>query len=391
MDISEIVVEKDSSISRSNPYHSTIRERFALTKPGSSKTTYHVSLNLKNSGIQFQSGDSIGILAQNDPILVQHLIDAMKSSGDEKIADPRSKETIILRDFLTFKANLSRLTSSFLRLLNTYEPYQDKKGRLDQLLLQENKPLLSEFLSTHDPLDVLKEYHEAKAPLQELCSQFGPLLPRFYSVASSPKAFPDEVHLTVALFTYTHSEEKRYGVASHFLCHLCEEQKTKVPIYVQPAHCFALPSDPNIPMIMIGPGTGIAPFRAFLQERVHLGAKGKNWLFFGERNRAFDFFYEDFLAELTTQGKLRLDVAFSRDQAEKLYVQNKMYENGAELWSWIQEGAYLYVCGDAQEMSKDVDAMLRTIAMEHGNLSEESAKAFLKKLRADKRYLLDVY
>ncbi|HSW87150.1 MAG TPA: sulfite reductase [Rhabdochlamydiaceae bacterium] len=391
MDISEITIEEKSAsiISRSNPFGSTVKERFALTKPGSSKTTYHISLDLRNSGLQFQAGDSIGVLAQNDPILVQHLIDAMKAEGDQQIVDPKSKENISLRDFLTFRANLSRLTSSFLKLLNSYN--LGKKARLNELLLQENKAKLSAFLSAHDPLDLLKEYHEVQAPLQELCSQFGPLLPRFYSAASSPKSLPDEVHLTVALFSYTHSGEKRYGVASHFLCHLCEQQKTQVPIYVQPAHCFSLPSDLNVPIIMIGPGTGIAPFRAFLQERVHLEAKGKNWLFFGERNRAYDFFYEDFFTELANKGTLRFDVAFSRDQAEKLYVQHKLYENASELWALIQEGAYLYVCGDAQEMAKDVESILRRIAIEQGNLSEDDAKAYLKKLRTEKRYQLDVY
>jgi sulfite reductase (NADPH) flavoprotein alpha-component len=379
------------SIDKSNPFPATIKERFPLTKPGSSKETYHVALDLSHSGIEFKSGDSLGIFGQNDPMLVEHVLQAMKASGEEPILDTRSNQTFPIRHFLSFKANLSRLTSSFLKLLYEYETVHDKKNDLHRLLQTENKPLLSQYLQSHDPLDLLKEYAGVQAPLQELCAQFGPLLPRFYSVASSLKALPNEVHLTVALFTYTHAGEQRYGVASHFLNHLAHEGITPVPIYVLPAHNFRLPEDPHTPIIMVGPGTGVAPFRAFLQERIACNAPGKNWLFFGECHRKFDFFYEDFWTQLVQDGSLRLDLAFSRDQAEKVYVQHKMYENAADLWAWLQEGAYFYVCGDAHHMAKDVDAMLQRIAKEQGNLTDDAAKAYVKQLRTEKRYLLDVY
>jgi sulfite reductase (NADPH) flavoprotein alpha-component len=379
------------TIDRLHPAPAVIKERFLLTKQGSTKRTFHLSLDITQAPIQFKVGDSIGIYAQNDPHLVQHLLEAMKAKGDELIYDPRTHTPLTLWEFLSFKANLSRLTSSFLKLFYEHEQKHDKKNSLQRLLQTENKPLLSQYLSTHDPLDLFKEYQDVQAPLQELCAQFGPLLPRFYSVASSQQLFKQEVHLTVALFSFTHNEEQRYGVGSHFLCHLAEVQKTPIPIYVQPAHHFTLPADDTAPIIMIGPGTGVAPFRAFMQERLARNATGKNWLFFGERNRQFDYFYQDEWESWVSQGKLVLDLAFSRDQEEKIYVQHKMLERAKQLWSWLEEGAYFFVCGDAHRMAKDVEHALQRIIQEQGQMSEEAAKAYVKTLRSQKRYLADVY
>jgi sulfite reductase (NADPH) flavoprotein alpha-component len=376
---------------RLHPFISKIKERKLLTGVGSTKETYHISLDLQGSGIQFKPGDSIGIYAQNDPILVQHLIEAMKASGEEPIIEQRSLQPMTLRYFLTHKANLARLTSSFLKLFHEYERAHDKKNQLSRLLNGENKALLTQYLAAHDPLDLCKEYGETTVPLQELCNQFGPLLPRFYSVASSQTSYPNEVHLTVALFTFTHAEEKRFGVASHFLTHIAHEQETPIPLYVQIAHSFALPSALDADLIMIGPGTGVAPYRAFLQERLSRNATGRHWLFFGERNRATDYLYGDYWDSLEREGQLVLDLAFSRDQFDKIYVQHKMYAKAEELWNWIKSGAYIYVCGDAQHMAKDVEATLIQIAIEQGYLNTEEAKAFFKSLRTQKRYLLDVY
>ncbi len=378
-------------VDRLHPYSVTIKERYPLTKVGSTKLTYHVTLNLKESPIEFRVGDSLGIYAQNDPILVQHLINALKATGEESIFYEKTKETLSLRDFLTFKANLARISSSFLKLLHEQDLIHDQKNQIHRLLEPDNKELLHEYLSAHDPLDVLKECQCPHLPLQAICQQFSPLLPRFYSAASSKKVHPDHVDLVVAVFTYTHSGEKRYGVASHFLCHLAELERTPVPVYVQPAHQFTLPQNPDAPIIMVGPGTGIAPFRGFLQERLHLQSPGKNWLFFGERHKSYDFFYEDYWRELVEKDKLRLDLAFSRNQESKLYVQHKMLENAKELWQWLQEGAYFYVCGDAEKMAKDVDAALHHIAMKEGSMSMDQAKAYVKQMRQQKRYLQDVY
>lgn len=378
-------------VDRLHPACATIKERFCLTKPTSTKHTFHICLDISQAPIHFKVGDSIGIYPQNDPLLVEHVIQAMKVQANTLITDPRSGIPLTVWEFLSFKANLSRLTSSFLKLFYEWEHTHDRKNHLHHLLQQENKPLLTQYLAAHDPLDLFREYQDVTAPLQELCAQFGPLLPRFYSVASSQQLFKDEVHLTVALFTFTHQKEQRYGVGSHFLCHMATVGKTNIPIYVQPASHFTLPSDPNASIIMIGPGTGVAPFRAFLQERIKQGAPGKNWLFFGERNKESDYFYRQEFETWRADGKLRLDLAFSRDQAEKIYVQHRMQESGKDIWNWLQEGAYFYVCGDAHRMAKDVEHTLQRIVATQGAMNDEEAKAYVKSLRIQKRYLTDIY
>ncbi len=347
--------------SRTHPYPARIQERLLLTGPTSTKKTYHIALDVANSDLTFQVGDSIGILPTNDPDIIDCILHKLHATGSEEIFDPRSHITYSFRDYLLHKANISKV--SFHKL------YPVEKTAL---------PLL-ELVQHHQP-----------SP-SELCKVLLPLMPRFYSIASSPKVFPDEIHLTVALTEYLISGQLQYGVGSHFLCHRAQIELTPIPIYVQPSHHFTLPSDPTASVILIGPGTGIAPFRAFLQERLATQATGRNWLFFGERNRASDFYYSDFWLELEKQGRIRLDLAFSRDQAEKVYVQHKMLEEKKSLWNWIQEGSYIYVCGDAEEMAKDVDAALQRIAHEEGILSEEEARRYLKALRAEKRFLLDVY
>ncbi len=383
--------EKQPLIDRLNPAFATIKDRYLLTKEGSTKHTYHVVLDLSSAPLHFKVGDSIGIYPQNDPMLVNHLIQAMRAKKEDLITNPRTGAIMTLWEFLSFKANLSRLTSSFLKLFYEYETVHDKKNHLHRLLQQENKVLLTQYLTSHDPLDLFKEYQDLNAPLQELCAQFGPLLPRFYSVASSQLVSKNEVHLTVAITTFTHQGEQRYGACSHFLCHLANLKDTPIPVYVQPAHHFTLPSDDQAPIIMVGPGTGIAPFRAFLQERMAKGATGKNWLFFGERNRASDYYYEEELEQLKKSGTLRLDLAFSRDQEEKVYVQHRLQENAKEIWQWLQDGALFYVCGDAHHMAKDVEHTLQSIVHTEGNMSEEAAKTYVKSLRTQKRYLADVY
>lgn len=366
----------------------TLTDRYPLTKVGSTKSTYHVRLSFTDPTVSFKPGDSIALYAHNDPVLVDHLLESLQVTGDEEVVDTRSKEQMTLRNFFLFKANLARLTSSLLTLVFESETDHERKNKLSHHL---DKERLKLFLSLHDPLDLFKEHCGLKIPPQELCARFSPLLPRFYSIASSPLVDPHSIDLTVALFTYTHSGERRYGVASHFLCHLAEPLTTPIPFYIQPAHRFALPQDLNAPMIMVGPGTGVAPFRAFLQERQLLSSKARHWLFFGERHSAYDFFYEDFWEELVTQGLLTLTTAFSRDQEQKIYVQDRLLEHGAEIYQWIEEGSYFYVCGDADQMAKDVDRALHQIVQLHGNLTEEAAKERIKSLKKEGRYLQDVY
>jgi len=369
------------NIHRKNPLSVRIKERYPLSKEESSKQTWHVSLDLDGHPLEYLPGDSIGVLPKNDPILVDHLIEAMGGNPEAVIREKKTGEELSLKTFLTSHANLSRVTSSFLKLL-------DQQEEISFLLAEENKPQLRAFLSRHDPLSVLREYGRDSAPLQELCDRFGPLLPRFYSIASCPKAKAGELDLTVALYTWEQNGDKRYGVASHFLCHLAEVGETNVPIFVQPADHFRLPEDHSTPIIMVGPGTGIAPFRAFMQDRDHHGATGKHFLFFGERNRATDFYYEE---DWQGYENMVIHTAFSRDQESKVYVQHKLLAEGEKLYDLLEGGAHFYVCGDAKEMAKDVDRALHQIVQEHGSFSAEEARGYLKGLRKAGRYLLDVY
>lgn len=370
---------------RNNPAFATVIDRYPLTKEGSTKQTWHITLDLQENDLEYLAGDSIGICPQNDPILVEHLINAMKADPNDNIIHKRSGKTLSLQNFLTYHANLSRITSSFLKLIHECETTVEKKEEIAGLLNDKN--CLRSFLAERDPLMLLKDFASSNLPLQEVCDQFGPLLPRFYSIASSKYLNNNTIDLTVALFTWMQGDEKRYGVASHFLCHLAQLGKTPIPIFVQPAHHFRLPSS-DTDMIMIGPGTGIAPFRAFMQERAFHGASGKHLLFFGERNRSSDFFYEE---EWKNYETLRLHTAFSRDQTGKIYVQHKLLENGADIYSWLENGAHLYVCGDAKVMAKDVEKTLLEIIHQHGNLSIDEAKSYLQTLKKQGRYLLDIY
>jgi sulfite reductase (NADPH) flavoprotein alpha-component len=227
-------------------------------------------------------------------------------------------------------------------------------------------------------------------PVQELVLALGKLEPRLYSISSSPKANPGEVHLTVAAVRYKVRGRARKGVASTFLAERAQPG-SGLSVYVKPAHGFALPHKPDVPIIMIGPGTGVAPFRAFLQERRTVGATGRNWLFFGDQRRELDFLYEDELESYRRDGFLNLDVAFSRDQADKVYVQHRMRERASELWAWLQDGAHVYVCGDAQRMARDVDTGLAHIIAKQGGMELSAAKAYLAGLTRDRRYQRDVY
>jgi sulfite reductase (NADPH) flavoprotein alpha-component len=370
-----------STPNRLNPFHARIKDRYPLTKPGSTKETHHVVLDLKNSQISFKVGDSLGIYGDNDPTLVKRIISTLKLSPDTPLVHPRTQETMTLNAFLTKKAHTSRLTSSFLKVFN--DP------SLQNLLT--NKAALDHYLATNDVLDFLLEFAHLPFSLQDLAAAFSPLLPRFYSVASSLLTHPDEVHLTIAVSSYLHRNELRYGVASHFLSHLAKVDETPIPCYVQAAPHFTLPHDDGIHLIMVGPGTGVAPFRGFLQERLARSAPGKHWLFFGERHREHDFFYEEFWNSLVQQQKLSLDLAFSRDQNDKVYVQHKLYEKGAKIWAWLQEGAHFYVCGEADPMAKDVETTLQKICQDFGKLTPESSHAYIKQLRREKRYLADIY
>lgn len=370
---------------RSSPFISRIKSRHLLTKPNSSKKTFHVVLDALDPHLNFNIGDSIAIAPANDLKEVDEILHAIKAQGSEIVFDSRGQSDLSIRDFLLYKANLTRANTALFKLLLENGA---SHAHLAPLLEPENKGQLTEFLHSHSLLELL-----TMTPLSpsEIARTAMPLLPRFYSIANSPKMFPNEIHLTVAYLEYYAKGKVRRGVGSHFLCDLATLSTTPIPLYVQPSNHFTLPQDKGASIILVGPGTGIAPFRAFLQERLATQAEGRNWLFFGERNRATDFYYEDFWTQLETQGRLRLTTAFSRDSAQKVYVQHKMYEERKSLWEWIQEGAYFYVCGDANKMAKDVEETLLIVVREEGGFTEENARLYIKKLKSEKRYLTDVY
>lgn len=367
---------------RTHPFPAKIKERRPLTKSGSSKSTFHLTLDIAGSGLVHQVGDSVGIYASNDPLLVSRIISTLKVDPSTPVQHPRTGVMFTLQEFLEKQANLSRITTPLLKQFQSHP-------KAWSILQDPSK--IQETLALSDFLDIALLFGDSSFDLIQLISCLPPLLPRFYSVASSQKLYPGTIDLIVSLTSFQHRSETRYGVASHFLCHRADVQTTLIPCYVQHAPHFTLPSDPATPIIMVGPGTGVAPFRAFLQERLYYNSPGKNWLFFGERNQKTDFFYEEFWSSLVAQQKLSLDLAFSRDQAHKLYVQHKLLEKGRDVWSWLEQGAFFYVCGDADPMAKEVEAAVLQICCTHGHLSFDEAKAYLKKMRHEKRYLSDVY
>ncbi|CUI15867.1 Sulfite reductase [NADPH] flavoprotein alpha-component [Candidatus Protochlamydia naegleriophila] len=377
---------------KQNPFLASIKERYVLSKPGSKKNTQHLVLNLRGSGLTYEVGDSIGVFPRHATDLINKTLQAAKATGQEHIQLKQTGELISFVGFLSTKGNITDVSQKLLKEVLARQTNADKKHELEQLLEEGNREALKAYLACHEVWDFLLAHVEVNFTPQELADLLMPLLPRFYSISSSQRYVGEEVHLTIAPLEYESNGHKRRGVCTHYLCELVELGDPTVPVFIQPSHGFKLPDDLQAPMLMIGPGTGIAPFRAFLQERLlHRRAKGRHWLFFGEWNRAYDFFYEEDWRTFEQYGHLRLDAAFSRDQAEKVYVQHKIFEHGEEFFRWLEEGAYLYVCGDAQRMAKDVEAAIQAVIQEYGKIDAQAARDYIKCLRQQKRYLRDVY
>lgn len=371
-----------------NPYLAEVKEKKELSHPLSLKKTYELILDIKGSGLSFQPGDCAVIFPQNDPEIVQDCLSFLKAKPKDTYFDPRSKTSYSVKEFLTYKANLSKVTIKMLKLFYLNQKKAKQKEKLDALL--ENEEALKTFLHNHHFIDLADEFELGHLSFEDFLPEFLPLMPRFYSISSSLNYHPDEIHLTVSYLTYkTANGKKHHGVTTHFLTQLAKE-KTQVPLYIQPNPHFRLPEQEK-PIIMVGVGTGIAPFISFLEERKALQSKAPSWLFFGERNQEYDFFYKDFLTRLEKDKKLKLTTAFSRDQEKKIYVQHRLLQNLEEIWSWLENKAVLYVCGDAKHMAKDVEEAFKTIIMQKKKLSEPDACLFLKNLREEKRYLKDVY
>jgi sulfite reductase (NADPH) flavoprotein alpha-component len=355
-----------------------------LNKPGSGKEVRHYELSLTGSDLTYQAGDALGVVPVNCPELVDDLLAALKCAGDDPVKVDGVEMT--LREAFARHFDITKPTPELVTVIGE----RGFADGLSLLLAPDRRDDLKRWIFGRDVLDVLGLL-PGPMPLAELLPLLRKLSPRLYSIASSPRAHPGEVHLTVSAVRYETHGRPRKGVASTFLADRVGDADY-VQVYVQPAHGFNPPANGDAPMIMVGPGTGIAPFRAFLEERQAVGAKGKNWLFFGDQKRATDFLYEEQLTAWQRDGFLtRLDLAFSRDQAEKIYVQDRLRENVGELWSWLEAGAHFYVCGDAARMAKDVDAALHTIIEKAGGRSTDEAKEYVAKLRTEKRYQRDVY
>ncbi len=374
-----------TSYNLQNPCLLTIKDRFLLSKSGSKKSVYKIIFDIKNSNLTFKPGDSLAVIPHNHPKVVASCIEAMHGKKDEPIS---IKGSYTLEEFLTKKANISRFPKKLLTLLLDKADTSSKKEKLSFLLKDENKEELKNYSENHELWDMLLEFMSKEVSPLEICETLLPLFPRLYSISSSQDLYKDELHLTVALVRYATSQIERYGVASHYLC---EGNKDNVAAYIHEARNFFLPEDKNASIIMVGPGVGIAPFVSFLQQRYLEKAKGKNWLFFGEQNKKTDFYYEDFFLDLQNKGFLKLDLAFSRDQNEKIYVQHKMLEQAKDLWWWFENGAFFYICGNAKKMAKEVDFTLKSIIQTQGCLNENEASHYLNELSKQKRYLKDIY
>jgi sulfite reductase (NADPH) flavoprotein alpha-component len=374
-----------------NPFHAKIIDRRVLNKPGSKKCTVHLTLDFSGSNIHYKVGDSVGIYPENSTYIVQETLRALGFEGVEMIRDSRTDEEFPIEEFLRKKANLSMVTKKWLSFILENTQNLSEQSKLNALLDPENKDEVKHYLEKRQLWDCFKEFKHFNCSPQEFVNKLSPLLPRFYSIASSPKKRHQEIDLLIAYFRYTTNEHMRFGVASHFLCEAADMHIPCIPSFLHPSKGFTLPSDPASSMIMIGPGTGVAPYRGFMQERVATQSTGKNWLFFGDWHEKHDFLYEEEWKKLEKGGHLKLSTAFSRDHEKKHYVQHLMLEHASELWDWVNSGAYFYVCGDAQHMAKDVDDALHHIIEKQGNMSFEESKHYVKEMKAQDRYLRDVY
>ena len=371
-----------SSPTKDKPYQSKLLVNRLLTA-GSDKETRHFELSLEGSSLSYEPGDSLGVIPQNSPQVVDDLLKAVGLTGEEAVQV--GEASLTLRDSLTFRLACTTLSKIQIKKFNEFA----KSDKLTDLLLPANRDAFADYLWGRELIDLFIEFPQQGMSAANFVGLLRPMPPRLYSIASSIKAHEEQVHLTVAVVRYDTHGRKREGVCSSYLA---DRVGASIPSYFHPNKNFKLPQDGNVPIIMVGPGTGIAPFRAFIEERRAVGSTGKNWLFFGDRSSKTDYLYGEEWEKYRSDGLLtELDLAWSRDQAEKEYVQHKMLTKGRELFAWLQDGAYFYVCGDASRMAKDVDLALRQIAATEGGMSEEDAAKWVKSLQKEKRYLKDVY
>jgi sulfite reductase (NADPH) flavoprotein alpha-component len=373
--------------SREKPVMAAFLGATLLNKRGSEKETRHIEFDVSENSLDYRVGDSLGVFASNPPQLVDSVVAALDALPDAEVGDGNGHSRA-LRDALLHERALGTAPDALFELLADVadEPATSAKLRG---MAQGDDP--DGDLASLDVLAALQKFPTLKPPPRRFVEALEPLQPRLYSISSSPKAMLGQLHLTVDTVRYRIDGRERLGVASTLLADRIRPGE-RLPVYVQRSHDFTLPADPATPIVMVGPGTGVAPFRAFLHERRAIGATGKAWLFFGQQRRTCDFFYEDEFTAMLSAGTLtRLSLAFSRDQAEKIYVQDRMREEGDELFRWLEEGAHLFVCGDAKHMAPDVERALIEIVARHGGKDETEAKAYVAALGKTGRYRKDVY
>ena len=376
---------------KNNPFPARLIDRRRLSSPASQKDTQHFSVSLAGSGLTYKCGDSLGVFPTNNPAAVAALLKAAGFTGAEAFTIPKDPTPIALREAWSKRVALNGPTYKFVQLLHDRATAADQKEALAARLAEADPEKKKAWLEQREFVDLFAEFPSARPSAQEVVELQRKLMPRLYSISSAPSRYPDEIHLTVAVVRYETNGRPREGVCSSYLADRARMEQPDLPIFVAESH-FGLPADDNVPVIMVGPGTGVAPFRSFVMDRATRGAKGPNWLFFGDQRKEHDFLYADEWAAYLASGALtRLDTAFSRDQAAKVYVQDRMREQATELWKWLQQGAYFYVCGDAKRMAKDVDAALHALVAAQGGMTPEAAGEWVKQLKKDGRYQRDVY
>ena len=371
-----------SPYTKEAPLTATLAVNQKITGRDSQKDVRHIEIDLGDSGLRYQPGDALGVWYQNDPALVKELVELLWLKGDEPVTI--DGKTLPLAEALAWHFELTVNTA------NIVENYATLTRGETLLPLLGDKAQLQHYAATTPIVDMVR-FSPAQLDADALIGLLRPLTPRLYSIASSQAEAESEVHVTVGVVRYDIEGRARAGGASSFLADRLEEDG-EVRVFIEHNDNFRLPANPETPVIMIGPGTGIAPFRAFMQQRAAEGAEGKNWLFFGNPHFTEDFLYQVEWQRYVKEGVLsRIDLAWSRDQQQKVYVQDKLREQGAELWRWINDGAHIYVCGDANRMAKDVEQALLEVIAEYGAMDAETADEFLSELRVERRYQRDVY
>ena len=377
----------ETAFSRTNPFKAEVLENINLNGRGSNKETRHLELSLEGSGLMFEPGDSIGIYPENDLALVDMLLEELKWDQEEIVTVNKQGDVFRFKEALTSYYEITVLTKPLLEKVEQLLANDD----LRELLSPRNEEKIKSYLVGRDLLDVVRDFGPWGGTAQEFVSILRKIPARLYSIASSISANPDEVHLTIGAVRYDAHGRQRKGVCSIFCAEVLRPGDT-LPVYIQHNENFKLPMNPDTPIIMVGPGTGVAPFRSFMQEREEKGVKGKSWLFFGDQHFVTDFLYQTEWQRWLKESVLtKMDVAFSRDTTEKVYVQHRMLEQSKEMFKWLQEGAVVYICGDEKSMAHDVHTALLAIIEKEGGMSRERAEDYLAKMQQEKRYQRDVY